>query len=128
MGFILHDIFRNDELFLLAVFDRRKFVHDILQHFFDDAAKSARAGFLADGFVGDFPDRFIGEFEFDVVEGERCLKLLCDRVFRFGEDAHQIVPRKFFECDGDRNPSDQFGDDAEFDKVVRSAAVDNGIG
>ncbi len=23
MGFILHDIFRNDELFLLAVFDRR---------------------------------------------------------------------------------------------------------
>ena len=70
MGFILHDVFRNDELFLLAVFDGRKFVHDVLQHFFDDAAKSARAGFLAHGLIGDFRDRFIGEFEFDVVERE----------------------------------------------------------
>ena len=108
----------GDEDFLDLLL-RRGIIHDVQHHVFEDGTQSPSAGFLVKGFPCDRPQRAFRELQFHLLEGEQFLILFRERVSRFGQDSNQRAFIQLVQRRDDRQPTDEFRNQAVLEKVFR---------
>src|SRR5947209_5271993 len=115
--FTIHDFRTNDDL--LDAFKAWQIEHRVEQDAFHDRPQSARAGPPLDRLFGDDIERLVLEGEFGILHLEEALILLDERVLRLGQDLLQRILVKVFERRDDRQTADEFGDEPEFEQILR---------
>ena len=112
-----HDVFSDDAL--PDVLHPRDFIHDMLHDFLDDGAKSSGSCISLDGLAGNGVDGAIVEFQFDMIHGKELLVLLDECVLWFREDPDERIFIQRMQSHDDRQTTDEFRDEAEFQKIFR---------
>ena len=93
--------------------------HRLEQDRLHDRAQAAGAGLAVDRLVRDGAQRLFVELEADVLHLEEPLILLDQRVLRLGEDVDQRALVEVVERRHHRQAADEFGDQAEFQQILR---------
>src|SRR6478736_224653 len=95
----------------------RQVEHHRQQDFLHDGAEAAGTGTAFQGLVGDQVQGLVLEDQFDAVELEHLLVLLHEGVLGRGEDLDQRGAVQVRDRGDDRQPADEFGDQAELQQV-----------
>src|SRR6185436_3657022 len=66
---------------------RRRIIHHVQHHIFEDGTQASSAGFLEKRFPCDRAERAFRELELHLLKGEQFFILLGERVSRFGQDS-----------------------------------------
>jgi len=93
-------------------------IHQVEHQLFEDHTEAARADLTMQSFLGDGLRGFFVEMKTNALIFKELLILLDDGVARFGENFNQSDFVEFVENAHDREASDKFGDEAEFDQVL----------
>ena len=91
----------------------------MLHDFLDDGAKSSGSCISLDGLAGNGVDGAIVEFQFDMIHGKELLVLLDECVLWFREDPDERIFIQRMQSHDDRQTTDEFRDEAEFQKIFR---------
>src|SRR5258708_1613348 len=94
-------------------------VHEIEHEFLKNHAESARADFPQHRKARNRPQGIFAELEPDILEFEEPLVLRDNRVFRPRQNLYKRQLIKVFKHTDDGKTADQFGNQAEFDEVLR---------
>ena len=97
----------------------RQVIHQVEHQLFKDHAQSARANLAGQCLAGDGADGFLRKVQADILELEEALVLLDDRVARLGEDFDQRGLVQLIENAHDRQTTDELGNQAVLDEVLR---------
>src|SRR5882724_11448201 len=101
------------------ILHRRKIEHQVKQHLFQDGAQAPGTGLSRQGPGGDRLQRLRPDFQVHAFHAEELLVLLDKGVFGFREDLDQSLLVELLERRHDRQPPDEFGNEAVLDKVFR---------
>src|SRR5262249_34302552 len=104
---------------LLDAFEARQVEHRVEQDGLQDRAQAARAGLADDRLAGNGAERFLRQRETDALHLEQPLILLYQRVLGLGEDELERGLVEIIERGHDREPSDEFGDQAVLQQILR---------
>src|SRR5207247_2705716 len=113
----LDDLFRDHDL--LHALEARQVEHRVEQDTFYDRAQSARPGLAVDGLAGNGAKRLLRQREIDRFHLEQPLVLLHQRVLGLGENELEGGLVEVLERRHDRQSTDEFGDQAIFQEVLR---------
>ena len=117
IGVVHHVVFRDGAFH--DVLHAGDLIHDFLHDLLDDRAEAAGAGIALDGLTGDSMDGSVFDDELYTVHGQQFLVLLDEGILRFGQDLDKGFFLQRMKGYDDRETTDEFGDEAEFQKVFR---------
>src|SRR5215468_6917848 len=103
---------------LAHVLKRRKLEHDVEQDMLEDRPQSPGAGLACERPVRDRGKRLRPHLEIHALHPEQLVVLLGERVLRLGEDPDERVLVQLLERGDDRQPADEFGDQAVLDQIL----------
>src|SRR5713226_5945107 len=112
-----HHVRGDDEVAHFAL--HGQVVHEFQHEVFENHAQAARANLALKSQLRDGLESVVGEAQADVFEFEEALILLEERVFRFGEDAHERALVEIVHDAGEGQAADKFGNQAVADQITR---------
>src|SRR5690606_35251325 len=113
---LLDDLLAHDHL--LDVVARGDVVHEVEHDRLHDRAQAAGARLAGQRLARHGLQRALGEAQPDVLELEKLLVLLGERVARLGQDRDQRALVELVERRDDGQPADELGDHAELEQVL----------